>query len=122
MPQLYLHGLSTNDFKACFQATLGESAPLSPSSIARMKQEWEENLALWRKQPLDSHYLYIWVDGIYPQAGSLEESLCVMVAIGVNAQGEKKLLALESGYRESYESWKGFFIISKNGVCVGSVW
>lgn len=109
MPQLYLHGLSSNDFKACFQSTLGEDAPLSPSSITRMKAQWERELAAWRKEPLDSDYLYVWVDGIYPQAGSLEESLCVLVAIGVNARGEKKLLALESGYRESYESWKSFF-------------
>ena len=117
MPQLYLHGLSTNDFDSCFRSVLGESAPLSSSSIVRMKQGWEKDYNAWRHQKLESDYLYLWIDGIYPKAGAVDEPLCVLVAMGVNALGEKKILALESGYRESYEAWKSLFSqLKKRGV------
>lgn len=117
MPELYLHGLSTNGFEPCFRSVLGESAPLSASSIVRMKQHWEEDYNAWRRQPLESDYLYLWIDGIYPKAGAVDELLCVLVAMGVNAQGEKKILALEAGYRESYEAWKELFgQLKKRGV------
>jgi transposase-like protein len=109
MPQLYLHGLSTNDFDLGLRAVFGEGAPLSPASIVRMKAQWEEDYKAWCKHPLDENYLYLWVDGIYPKAGAVDEPLCVLSVLGINAQGEKKLLALESGYRESYESWKTLF-------------
>lgn len=109
LPDLYLHGLSSNDFQACFEAILGPQAPLSPSSIMRMKASWEADYTQWLKSPLESEYLYVWVDGVYPKAGAVDEPVCLLVAVGVNRQGEKKLLALESGYRESYESWKELF-------------
>jgi transposase-like protein len=116
-PDLYLHGLSSNDFQACFESVLGSQAPLSPSSILRMKASWEADYAQWHKGSLESEYLYVWVDGVYPKAGAVDEPMCLLVAVGVNRQGEKKLLALESGYRESYESWKELFRrIKKRGV------
>lgn len=109
MPQLYLHGLSTNDFDLGLRAVFGEEAPLSASTIVRLKAQWKQDYQSWRKITLEKNYLYLWVDGIYPKAGAVDEPLCVLAVMGVNAQGEKKLLALESGYRESYESWKSVF-------------
>lgn len=109
MSQLYLHGLSTNDFQLGLRAVFGEDAPLSPASIVRLKAQWEEDFRSWIKSKLEENYLYIWVDGIYPKAGEVDEPLCVLSVMGVNAKGEKRLLALQSGYRESYESWKTLF-------------
>lgn len=117
LPQLYLHGLSTNDFEACFRAILGAQAPLSASSIARMKSQWQQEYQNWLGQPLEEEYLYVWVDAIYPKAGAMDEPLCVLVAVGLNRRGEKKILALHEGYRESYESWKRLFHqLKKRGV------
>jgi transposase-like protein len=109
MPQLYLHGLSTNDFQLGLRAVFGEEAPLSPASIVRLKAQWKEDFQRWSKTKLEASYLYLWVDGVYPKAGEVDEPLCVLSVMGVNAKGEKKLLALQSGYRESYESWKALF-------------
>jgi len=53
IPELYLHGLSSGDFQQCFQSVLGSSAPLSGNSILRMKKDWEEEYALWKKRPLE---------------------------------------------------------------------
>jgi putative transposase len=117
VPQLYLHGLSTGDFEQCLAPFLGQEAPLSPSTIVRMKQEWEIEYAQWKKRPLEEAYLYVWADGVYPKAGPKDEDMAVLVVVGVNRRGEKELLAIEEGYRESYESWREVFRqIKKHGT------
>jgi transposase-like protein len=45
-------------------------------------------------------------DGIYPKGGPVDETLALLVVVGVNRKGQKKLLTIEEGYRESEESWK----------------
>lgn len=106
VPQLYLHGLSTGDFRQCFDAVVGPDAPLSESSILRLKQIWSKEYDAWRKQHLEQEYLYVWADGIYPKAGPKNEEMAVLVVVGLNRKGRKEILALEEGYRESAESWR----------------
>jgi putative transposase len=105
-PQLYLHGLSTGDFQPAFSSLLGEHAPLSASTISRMKEQWQEEYKLWKKRTLDEEYLYVWADGVYPKAGPKDEQMAVLVVVGLNHKGEKEILAIEEGYRESFESWR----------------
>ena len=105
---LYLKGISTNDFPTALAAILGESAKgLSASTITRLKSVWEEEYDQWRQQSLRSkEYAYVWADGVYCNVRLDDERSCILVAIGANFQGEKQLLAVQDGYRESKESWK----------------
>ena|GEM_PF-4949687 len=48
LPQLYLHGLLTGDFQESFGWLFGEDVPLSPSTIVRLKQQWEEGCKQWK--------------------------------------------------------------------------
>ena len=106
LARLYLEGLSTGDFEPVFRALLGESAPLSATSITRLKQEWKAEYEAWRKRRLDLHrYLYVWVDGIYLAAGDEEEKTALLCVLGLREDGEKELLGMSLGYRESTESW-----------------
>lgn len=105
IPALYLHGLATGDFEPAFRGLLGESAPLSPASVVRLKSVWEEEYDAWRKRPLAPTYAYIWVDGIYLKAGLGDEKAALLVVLGVNEDGSKTPLAMVEGYRESTESW-----------------
>ena len=41
LPQLYLHGLAQGDFELALRGLLGEGAPLSPSSIERLRAKWQ---------------------------------------------------------------------------------
>ena len=108
LAQLYLEGLSTGDFEPVFRALLGETAPLSASSITRLKAEWQGEFEVWRMRRLDDQrYLYLWVDGVYLRAGQEEEKTALLCVLGLNEQGEKELLAMVPGYRESRESWAG---------------
>ena len=51
-------------------------------------------------------HLYVWSDGIYCGLRSEDVKLCVLVLIGVNEQGQKNLLAISDGVRESTQSWQ----------------
>jgi transposase-like protein len=104
--QLYLEGLSTGDFGPVFRELVGETTALSPNAIVRLKQDWEKEYHAWRNRPLDEpRYLYIWGDGIYLKAGQEREKTALLCIIGARADGAKELLAMESGYRESTQSW-----------------
>jgi transposase-like protein len=50
-------------------------------------------------------YVYLWADGIHVNIRLEEHKLCLLVMIGVRADGRKELIALADGYRESAESW-----------------
>jgi putative transposase len=107
LTRLYLEGISTGDFEPVFRSLLGETAPLSPSSIVRLKAEWQTEFTAWQKRRLDhERYVYCWVDGIYLAAGQEDEKTALLCVLGLRADGQKELLALGLGYRESTESWK----------------
>ena len=105
IPQLYLHGLATGDFRQCFDAFVGTDAPLSSASIVRLKQTWQKDYEAWSKRLLDNEYLYVWADGVYPKAGPKSDSMAVLVIVGLNRHGQKEILSLVEGYRESADSW-----------------
>jgi transposase-like protein len=107
LPLLYLKGISTNDFVEALTPLVGaEAKNLSPGVISRLKTVWEDEYKGWQKRSLnDKSYVYFWADGIHLQARMEDSTECVLVIIGVTEQGNKELLALEGGYRESKESW-----------------
>lgn len=88
-----------------FRALVGATAALSPSSILRIKQEWEDEYRLWRGRPITERYVYLFADGLYLKAGLGKEKTALLIVIGVTADGRKDLLAMEEGYRESTASW-----------------
>ena len=49
---------------------------------------------------------HVWADGVHFNVRLEEERLCTLVLIGARADGQKELIAVEDGYRESAESWK----------------
>jgi transposase-like protein len=106
IPQLYLHGLSQGDFDLALRGLLGEEAPLSAATVARLKAHWQLEYEQWKMRPLaDLEVVYLWVDGVYVRAGLEKEKACLLVAIAGLSDGRKIFVALEPGYRESRESW-----------------
>ena len=106
LPELYLHGLSQGDFELALRGLLGNGAPLSASSIGRLRAQWEEELETWRERRLDDRELvYAWADGIYVKAGLEKDKAALLVVIGAMSDGRKEVLAVWPGYRESTESW-----------------
>ena len=52
LPQLYLHGLAQGDFELALRGLLGDSAPLSPSSIERLRGKWVAEFEAWSRRSL----------------------------------------------------------------------
>jgi transposase-like protein len=108
IPELYLHGLASGDFELALRELLGEGAPLSASSLQRLKTKWEGEYEQWKSAAIEQKdWAYFWADGIYVKAGIGKEKAALLVVIGVKEDGTKQFLALEAGYRESKESWAG---------------
>ena len=108
LPWLYLKGISTGDFSEALAALLGAQAPgLSASTISRLKEVWGVEAERWQRRDLTAkRYVYFWVDGIYFSARMEEEKQCILVVIGATEAGQKELLAITDGYRESAQSWR----------------
>jgi transposase-like protein len=107
LPWLYLRGISTGNMQEALSVLLGDEAKgLSPAVVSRLKAQWSEEYLAWTRRDLtDESYVYIWADGIYSTLRGEDDRLCLLVIVGVNEQGEKRLLALSDGYRESKASW-----------------
>jgi transposase-like protein len=106
LPLLYLHGLSTGDFVPALTQFLGSTAGLSAATITRLTARWQDDAAAFGKRSLaDSDYVYLWVDGIHLKVRLETDKVCLLVMIGVRADGSKELVALADGFRESSESW-----------------
>ena len=88
LPELYLHGLSQGDFELALRGLLGEGAPLSPSSIERLRSKWQQEYDDWSGRPLhDLRLVYLWADGVYVKAGLEKEKAALLVVIGATVDG-----------------------------------
>jgi transposase-like protein len=106
LPLLYLHGLSGGDFVPALEQFLGSSAGLSASTVTRLTEQWQDEQKAFAKRDLSGvDYVYVWADGIHVNIRLGEDKLCLLVLIGVRADGSKELITLADGYRESAESW-----------------
>ena len=106
LPELYLHGLALGDFDRALRGLLGTGAPLSAASIARLKAQWQTEYEGWKHRRLEEFEpVYVWADGIYIKAGLEKDKAAMLVLIAALRDGRKVVLAVESGYRESTESW-----------------
>ena len=106
LPLLYLHGLSTSDFGPALEQFLGSGAGLSATTITRLTSQWQEEARTFAARDLSAtDYVYLWVDGIHLKVRLDQEKLCLLVMLGVRADGRKELVAITDGYRESTESW-----------------
>ena len=112
LPVLYLRGVSMGDFQEALGALLGKEAPnLSPSVVARLRNEWEADYTRWQRRDLSArHYVYVWADGIYLQARMEPQAECMLVLIGATPEGRKELLGFQVGVRESAQSWRELLV------------
>jgi transposase-like protein len=106
LPLLYLHGLSSGDFVPALGQFLGSAKGLSGPVITKLTEQWKAEQRAFAERDLSGvDYVYLWADGIHVNIRLEEHKLCLLVMIGVRADGRKELVALADGYRESVESW-----------------
>ena len=121
IPWLYLKGVSTGDFSDALAALVGQEAPgLSPGTISRLKSVWQQDLDQWQRSDLSGkRYVYFWADGIYCNV-RMDDKQCLLVIIGATEEGNKELVAIEDGFRESELSWSQLLLNLKGrGLEIG---
>jgi putative transposase len=80
IPELYLHGLAQGDFDLALRGLPGEGAPISASTVARLKEVWQGELAQWKERTL---------------AGLEKEKAVLLVVIGGLSDGQKVILSVD---------------------------
>lgn len=121
IPWLYLKGISTGDFQEALQALVGPDCPgLSATTVTRLKSVWEGEYAAWSQRDLsDRQYVYVWVDGVHFNIRLEEDRACILVLMGATANGQKELIAVLDGYRESEQSWRTLLLdVKARGLVV----
>ena len=117
IPWMYLYGISTNDMGDSLKALLGPAIEhLSPNTVSRLVSQWQTQYAHWNQRSLaDKHYVYIWADGVHfnIRIGD-DDSACILVILGATADGNKEILAIADGYRESKQSWQAVLLDLKS--------
>ncbi len=109
LPWLYLKGVSTGDMGEALSVLLGEDAKgLSANVVSRLKAQWATEHEDWNHRDMSlARHVYWWADGIHTGLRSENsDGQCLLVIIGVTADGKKERVAIGDGYRESKESWK----------------
>ncbi len=122
LPWLYLKGLSTGQFEEALAVLLGpKSGGLSPSTIRRLVEVWQDEHKRWQGRDLSlKRYLCVWADGVYFNPRLDHERQCILVLIGADALGKKELLAIDDGFRESEQSWNELLVRlrDENGLTI----
>ena len=116
LPLLYLKGVSTKDFADSFEPILGKKPKnMSPNVISRLKSGWYDDYEKWQRRDFSSkENVYFWVDGIYFQARRESDKNCILVIIGADNCGNKEVVAIYDGVRESKESWRELLLDLKD--------
>ncbi len=108
MMEMYLAGVSVRRVEDITEALWGTK--VSPSTVSAMNKKIYEHIETWRNLPLSGEFPYVYLDGIWLKRswGGQVENVSILVAIGVDETGYRKILGVSEGLKEDRESWKSF--------------
>lgn len=110
LAEMYVQGVSTRKVKAITEELCGHA--FSASSISRINQSLDEELKKFATRKLEEEYPYLILDARYEKVreDGVIRSQAVMIAIGINWDGRRSILAVELANRESGTSWRDFLV------------
>ena len=114
LAEMYIQGVSTRKVKAITEELCGHA--FSASAISAVNKTLDESLERFAKRPLEEDYPYLVLDARYEkvrQEGVIR-SQAVQIAIGINDEGRRQVLAVELANRESQTSWKDVLLELKS--------
>lgn len=118
MVEMYVQGVSTRKVAAITEELCGHG--FSASSVSRVVKKLDAELEQFAQRPLEEAYPYLILDARYEKVreGGVVCSRAVMVAIGINEDGRRCVLAVELANRESKSSWREFLLkLKQRGLC-----
>jgi putative transposase len=110
LAEMYVQGVSTRKVKAITEELCGHA--FSASAISAINKRLDESLEAFAGRPLEEPFAYLILDARYEKVreGGVVTSQAVLIAIGVDWDGRRQILAVEMANRESRSSWKDFLL------------
>jgi putative transposase len=114
LAEMYIQGVSTRKVKAITEELCGHA--FSASAISAVNKTLDESLERFAKRPLEEAYPYLVLDARYEKVrqDGVIRSQAVQIAIGINDEGRRQILAVELANRESQTSWKDVLLELKS--------
>jgi transposase-like protein len=114
LAEMYIQGVSTRKVKAITEELCGHA--FSASAISAVNKTLDESLERFAKRPLEEVYPYLVLDARYEKVrqDGVIRSQAVQIAIGINHEGRRQILAVELANRESQTSWKDVLLELKS--------
>jgi transposase-like protein len=119
MMEMYLAGVSVRRVEDITQALWGTR--VSPGTVSKLNQKIYERIEAWRNRPIEGEFPYVYLDGIVLKRTWADQvrNVSVLVAIGVAADGYRKVLGVVEGAKEDKAGWSGFLRHLKNRGLTG---
>jgi len=108
--QMVTHGVSTNRVKKIV-GRLSPDLIYSKSTVSRITQELDPQIKKWQQEQLRDYYKYLFTDAVYFYARVNHQvvSSPVLISIGVDQNGHRKILGVDFAFEESYQNYKNHF-------------
>ena len=106
--EAYVQGISTRSVDDLVKA-MGMSG-ISKSQVSRLCEDMDGKAKAFLNRPLEGDWRYLWIDASYLKVrrGGRIVSVAVIIAIGVNTDGRREVLGLETGTSEAEPIWTEF--------------
>jgi putative transposase len=110
MLEMYVQGVSTRKVKTITEELCGHE--FSSSTVSRIVKTLDEELEKFAQRRLEEPYPYLILDARYEKVreDGAVRSQAVLVAIGINWEGRRTVLAVELAHRESVSSWRDLLV------------
>jgi putative transposase len=110
LAEMYVQGVSTRKVRAVTEELCGHS--FSPSSVSAITKQMDAQLEEFMRRALEQEYPYLILDARYERVreNGVIRTRAVLVAIGIDWEGRRGVLAVELANRESQSSWRDFLI------------
>jgi transposase-like protein len=110
---MYVQGVSTRKVKAITEELCGHA--FSASSISAINKRLDESLKAFAERPLQEPFAYLILDARYAKVreAGIVTSQAVLIAVGIDRDGRRQILAVEMANRESRSAWKDFLVALK---------
>ena len=111
--EMYVAGVSVRRVEDITEALWGTR--VSPSTVSKLNKKIYKKLESWRQEPIDSEFPYVYLDGIVLKrtwAGEVK-NVSVLVAVGVDREGYRRVLGIQEGHKEDKSGWSEFLAYLK---------
>lgn len=107
--ECWINGISTRKMMRVFKSFGIED--VSASQVSQVTKELDDEVSQFRQAPLSKSYPVVWIDALYEKIRDNHKvtTKAIMIAMAINAEGQKEILAIEPMDDESKETWSRFF-------------